>query len=141
MSDRLHPSHVTRASDASTYDTICINCGAHDQTPGGWGDLAKPCSKVPSVKQKDARTPELLIAGLKSLVEKMGTAIAAVRGDLEDEGDRVYLGSTNDKAVLEEADDLYHEWFILDSLPGVPICRHGNSANGSCTPVPRGAAP
>lgn len=85
-------------------------------------------------KQKDARTPEQLIAGLKSLVEKMGTAIAAVRGDLEDEGDRVYLGSTNDKAVLEEADDLYHEWFIMDSLPGVRICRHGNSANGSCTP-------
>lgn len=48
MSDTKHPSHVTRASDASTYDTICVNCGAHDQTPGGWGDLAKPCSKVPA---------------------------------------------------------------------------------------------
>lgn len=39
-----HPSHKTRFSwDASTYDEICINCGAHDEVPGGWGRLAEPC--------------------------------------------------------------------------------------------------
>jgi hypothetical protein len=27
------------------YDEICVNCGAHDNVPGGWGDLAKPCPK------------------------------------------------------------------------------------------------
>lgn len=42
--DQLHPSHVTRISmDASTYDEICVNCGATDQVPGGWGNLRFPC--------------------------------------------------------------------------------------------------
>lgn len=41
----LHSSHVTRMSDASTYDMICINCGNTDQVPGGWGELANPCPK------------------------------------------------------------------------------------------------
>lgn len=38
-----HPSHVTRISDASSFDEICVNCGAHDQVPGGWGNLVYPC--------------------------------------------------------------------------------------------------
>jgi hypothetical protein len=43
-----HPSHQTRISmDASTYDEICINCGATDEVPGGWGRLAAPCPAVP----------------------------------------------------------------------------------------------
>ncbi len=42
----LHPSHVTRISmDASTYDEICVNCGATDEVIGGWGRLALPCPK------------------------------------------------------------------------------------------------
>lgn len=41
----LHPSHVTRFSDASTFDEICMNCGSTDEVPGGWGQLAKPCPK------------------------------------------------------------------------------------------------
>jgi hypothetical protein len=39
-----HHSHVTRYSDASTYDEICVNCGATDQVPGGWGKLVEPCT-------------------------------------------------------------------------------------------------
>lgn len=43
-----HPSHVTRFSwDTSTYDEICINCGATDKVLGGWGDLADPCPNPP----------------------------------------------------------------------------------------------
>jgi hypothetical protein len=39
-----HPSHRTRVSfDASTYDEVCVNCGATDKVPGGWGELANPC--------------------------------------------------------------------------------------------------
>jgi len=41
----VHPSHVTRESDASTFDEICVNCGATDEVPGGPGQLAFPCSK------------------------------------------------------------------------------------------------
>jgi hypothetical protein len=40
---RVHPSHKTRISDASTFDEICDLCGAHDQVPGGLGDLVHPC--------------------------------------------------------------------------------------------------
>ncbi len=41
-----HPSHVTRmAMDASSYDEKCINCGATDEVPGGWGQLANPCHR------------------------------------------------------------------------------------------------
>jgi len=49
--DRCHPSHVTRISmDASSYDEICVNCGATDHI-GGWGALAKPCPKRPRALQ------------------------------------------------------------------------------------------
>jgi hypothetical protein len=41
-----HPSHVTRISDASSFDEICVNCGATDRL-GSWGDLAKPCPSAP----------------------------------------------------------------------------------------------
>ncbi len=44
--DELHPSHVTRISmDASSYDEICVNCGATDHPTGGWGRLALRCPK------------------------------------------------------------------------------------------------
>jgi len=38
-----HPSHETRSSDASTFDEVCIKCGAKDIAGGGWGKLAEPC--------------------------------------------------------------------------------------------------
>jgi hypothetical protein len=41
--DACHPSHVTRPSDASSFDEICINCGARDSAGGGWGSLRYPC--------------------------------------------------------------------------------------------------
>ncbi len=44
--ETLHPSHVTRMSDSSLFDEICTVCGATDRVPGGWGNLAKPCSKA-----------------------------------------------------------------------------------------------
>jgi hypothetical protein len=48
--DDKHPSHVTRSSDASTFDEICTRCGATDEVPGGWGRLAEPC---PAVEEQD----------------------------------------------------------------------------------------
>lgn len=46
--EEKHPSHETRFSDSSFYDEVCIKCGAHDETPGGWGELALPCPTVTS---------------------------------------------------------------------------------------------
>ena len=45
----VHPSHVTRFSDASTFDEICDVCGATDNPlglrgDGPLGELVKPCS-------------------------------------------------------------------------------------------------
>lgn len=42
--DKKHPSHKTRISlDASSYDEICILCGATDVAGYGWGTLKYPC--------------------------------------------------------------------------------------------------
>jgi hypothetical protein len=35
--------HVTRFSDSSVMDEVCVNCGAHDNVPGGMGDLNYAC--------------------------------------------------------------------------------------------------
>lgn len=43
MTDDLHPSHITRSSDASTYDFICVFCGHTDRVTGGSGKLVEPC--------------------------------------------------------------------------------------------------
>jgi len=51
--DRLHPSHKTRFSDSSFYDEVCVNCGATDEVPGGWGELAKPCPKAPKEDEEE----------------------------------------------------------------------------------------
>lgn len=48
----LHPSHVTRFSDSSTRDYVCVNCGASDNTGGGWGGLALPCPNPPVSEEK-----------------------------------------------------------------------------------------
>lgn len=57
VADRCHPSHVTRISmDASSYDEICVKCGATDHI-GGWGKLAKPCPRasLPTQESEDGR--------------------------------------------------------------------------------------
>lgn len=44
----------------------------------------------------------------RKLLERFGTIIMAVSDGLDDEGDRVYLGSTNDRDLLRDA---CQEWF------------------------------
>lgn len=42
---KLHPSHTVRDSDASSFDFVCIRCGATDDPhSGSWGKLTDPCS-------------------------------------------------------------------------------------------------
>lgn len=53
-----HPSHKTRISlEASSYDEICVNCGAHDEVPGGWGSLVFPCSNPDGKKESGTEKP------------------------------------------------------------------------------------
>lgn len=42
-----HPSHVTRSSDSSYYDEVCIHCGHTDSVPVGWAKLADLCPNEP----------------------------------------------------------------------------------------------
>lgn len=59
MKDQRHPSHVTRMSDASSFDEICTVCGARDIAGGGWGDLAKPCPGASPIRLfKRTDTPD-----------------------------------------------------------------------------------
>lgn len=72
-----HPSHETRFSmDASTYDEVCVNCGATDKVPGGWGLLAEPCAAVESkspVSEKEFQHQVVQLARL------LGWAVAHFR--------------------------------------------------------------
>jgi hypothetical protein len=52
----MHPSHVTRFSDSSLYDYVCVNCGAHDSTQG-WEQLEQPCPKVPVSSPAEVNEP------------------------------------------------------------------------------------
>jgi len=44
--EKFNDTHVTRYSDSSFCDEVCLNCGATDIVPGGWGKLAEPCSAM-----------------------------------------------------------------------------------------------
>lgn len=55
-------------------------------------------------------TPEAKIQKLEKLVEALGGALQMVSDGLEDEGDRVYLRSTNDKDLISEALEKYTDW-------------------------------
>lgn len=43
ITQKKHPSHHTRSSDASSFDEVCVNCNNTDIAGGGWGKLADPC--------------------------------------------------------------------------------------------------
>lgn len=63
--------------------------------------------------------PPATDAQIKELARKLARAFIAIRDDLEDEGDRVYLGSSNDADLIRDlanvVDDLrYHGWEIYD---------------------------
>jgi len=50
----VHSSHKTRISmDASTYDEICVYCGATDVAGGGWGRLAYPCPATEQARREE----------------------------------------------------------------------------------------
>lgn len=50
--DECHPSHVTRVSDASSFDEICVLCNRTDITNGGWGWLRLPCPGKKNSKEQ-----------------------------------------------------------------------------------------
>lgn len=100
-----HPSHKTRASDASSYDEVCEACGATDISGGGWGKLAEPCpaaSPPPSqegleerdlAKQMEAATRDVetgeplyddaLVHVTAKEIREAAAALSRLRADLE----------------------------------------------------------
>jgi hypothetical protein len=49
---------------------------------------------------------------MDTLVRKLGDAALGVSDGLEDEGDRVYLGSTNDKDIIRRMAGEYWDWWL-----------------------------
>ncbi len=95
-----HPSHKTRMSmDASTFDEICINCGATDQVPGGWGQLAEPCP-CPGTGSKPARDGQAA-ERLAKAAPQMLAALKAARafGSQGDTHEGVSVSWMIDKAI------------------------------------------
>jgi hypothetical protein len=52
--DECHVSHKTRDSGASSFDEVCVNCGATDILGGGWGRLRMPCPKESKREEQSA---------------------------------------------------------------------------------------
>jgi len=71
-----HPSHVTRFSDASSYDEVCTLCGTTDISGGGWGKLARPCR----ISDEAATAISQLSAENKRLREGMTSCIGTLSG-------------------------------------------------------------
>lgn len=82
MTDKLHPSHKTRISDASSFDEICTVCGATDRAGGGWGALALPCSGADTPNPDTPAVPEPV-----ARYEEALQAIEHIAGTLGAEGD------------------------------------------------------
>lgn len=59
-------------------------------------------------------TPEAKLAKLAKLLEDLGFTLQAVYDELTDEGDRVYLGSTNHKETIRDALDKFDEWWYRE---------------------------
>jgi hypothetical protein len=52
------------------------------------------------------------IAVIKALLHEIGNAMLNLSETLQDEGDRVYLASTNDRDMMRELGAKYWEWRI-----------------------------
>lgn len=107
-----HKSHVWRISDASSYDHICVNCGATDVAGGGWGRLAEPCPNVKAPERRDvpaASTSDRLSRALNDLEE------AAINGSSLRGDDLKRLRATVRK--------LSQNWNSIDTAPNQGIVR------------------
>lgn len=59
-----HPSHRTRFSDASSFDEVCVLCGARDAL-GTWGTLALECKATDDERAKVDRMTSLDVKSLQ----------------------------------------------------------------------------
>lgn len=59
---------------------------------------------------EDRAPLEAELKRLRKLVRRLGDTIIGVVDELDDEGDRIYLGSTNNADALRTARDLYFGW-------------------------------
>lgn len=70
-----HPSHRTKISlDASSYDEICVLCGARDELMG-WGSLVNECNGTEEERAAYDKTREPIIT--PEALEKVQTELRA----------------------------------------------------------------
>jgi hypothetical protein len=106
MTDSCHPSHVTRASDASTFDEVCTNCGATDIAGGGWGKLAEPC--VLASRHNDS-------TGECESVDVEPTKVAQLREKISNRPtvtmSAVKVLAIRDALIAEDYEEAYHQLY------------------------------
>jgi len=64
--------------------------------------------------ERDAANEKL--AAARELVRKLGDPLLEVCDHLEDEDDRVYLGSTNHADTLKDAQQSYWAWWLQEEI-------------------------
>lgn len=72
-----------------------------------------PDNDPAKLRQKNAK--------LRKLVHQLGGTCRLCVDDLEDEGDRTYLGSTNHADVLKSAAELYEQFRIDNDDAGADV--------------------
>jgi hypothetical protein len=65
---------------------------------------------------------------IRDLMHRLGTIVTLCADDIEDEGDRVYFGSTNEAELLKEARDLYADYRMETNDIGTDIVPSGPAA-------------
>lgn len=112
----LHPSHVTRYSDSSLYDEVCVNCGATDRG----GKLAEPCPKpakeLPGEVEglrRDLKTTaadrdrwKALKGAVDAIVNERAAEILRLERELEEERDHHRSTFAKRRAAEARADAL-----------------------------------
>lgn len=153
LDEGCHPSHVTRVSDASSFDEICTNCGATDITGGGWGKLAEPCPAVST--SPDERMLEIAREAVAAEADQLGFHVAASgirKGQWDNDKDiqvalsaiRAYAASQGDAGAVvawayehHEFDDVWARHVILNNPDGSanPPTKHHGSAVRNVRPL------
>jgi len=93
------PGHVTRYSDSSLYDEVCVNCGATDTS----GKLDQPCPVTPAAVSAVTPTPEPAGTGPDSPATK--AVVADLQGmlahDAHEQAMDTFVPNTSGNTTLQ----------------------------------------
>lgn len=96
-----------------------VTCGCNGQyTPQISVADVTACLDTIEAQAKRIEVLEKALADMKTRYDDIGNTVLNVIEKSEDEGDRVYFGSTNDADMLRDLGRKYHEWRVDNELKG-----------------------